>query len=138
MKNIRTFTFQYDPNISLEKTFAKMQAVVKTGKPSVHPHRIKVANLENLWLNANQLKLFSCLVDEQPVTLAQLTQILNRDYSEVKKEVQSLALMGIIELQGQDQAIKPVALYDRIIFDFSIKKDKSKFPSRAAFAAAYP
>jgi len=123
MKNIRTFTFQYDPTISLKKTFAKMQEASKTGKPSVHPHRIKVANLETLWLNSNQLKFFSCLVDEKPDSLTQLAQILNKDYQEVEKEAHSLALMGIIKLQEeQNQVLRPIALYDRIVFDFSVKK----------------
>src|SRR6185436_11524045 len=123
MKNIRTITFQYDPTISLEKTFAKMQESVKTSKPSVHPHRIKVASLESLWLNSSQLKLFSCLVEDKPNSLAQLAQILNKDYQEVEKEAYSLALMGIIRLQEeQDQILRPIALYDRIVFDFSAKK----------------
>ena len=123
MKNIRTFTFQYDPTISLEKTFAKMQEASKTGKTSVHQHRIKVANLESLWLNSNQLKLFSYLVDGKPNSLTQLAQMLNRNYQEVEKEAQSLAFMGIIKLQEeQNQELRPIALYDRIVFDFSAKK----------------
>jgi len=71
-------------------------------------------------------KLFACLVEQQPQSLDQLAKLLKRDYVEVYKDLQSLSAMGIVKLEEENKRIKPVPLYDKIIFDFQVKK---VFPS---------
>jgi len=123
MKN-KTFIFKYDPTINLEKTFAKMNEAVRTRKPSVHLHQISFASIKDITEEfiSPRPKLFACLVEKQPQSLYQLAKLLNRDYANVYKDIKSLVAMGVIKLERESQRIKPVPLYDNIVFDFQVKK----------------
>src|SRR6185436_15408234 len=120
MKN-KTFTFKYDPTISLEKTFAEMNEVVRTGKSSIHLNQISFASLKDITeeLTSPRPKLFACLVEKKPQSLYQLAKLLKRDYANVYKDVKSLVAMGVIKLQKDGEKIKPIPLYERIAFDFN-------------------
>jgi predicted transcriptional regulator len=63
--------------------------------------------------------LFTFLVRKKPNSLTELTKLLYRDYDEVLKNAQILKGEGIIELKPENGEIRPIALYDRVIFDFS-------------------
>jgi predicted transcriptional regulator len=52
--------------------------------------------------------------------------LLQKDYSLIKKEAETLAAMGIIELHQQNQEIQPITPYERIIFDLSAKAKKQR------------
>ncbi len=74
------------------------------------------------------------MVEQRPQSLDQLAKLLKRDYVEVYKDLQSLSAMGIIKLEKDGEEIKPTPLYDKIVFDFQVKK---VFPSPAEnFAVA--
>jgi predicted transcriptional regulator len=75
-------------------------------------------------MTKSRLELFQCLVEEQPQSLYQLAQFLKRDYAGVWRDAKALELNGIIKLERRGEKLKPIALYDRIIFDFNTKKEK--------------
>ena len=129
MNKNKTFTFKYDPNISLEGTFSRMEEAVRTGKSFVNLHQISFASIEDIMreLVSPRPKLFACLVEKQPQSLYQLAKLLHRDYANVYKDVKSLVAMGIIKLEKDDKRIRPVPSYNKIIFDFQVKK---VFPSQ--------
>lgn len=120
----KIFTFKYDPTISLERTFAKMNEAVRTGRPSVHLHQISFASIKDITEEfiSPRPKLFACLVEKQPQSLYQLAKLLKRDYANVYKDVKSLVAMGVIKLEKKEKKIKPVPLYNKIFFDFQVKQ----------------
>jgi len=127
----KTFVFKYDPHSSFEKILDDFQNATKRKLKSVEPNILRCNNLEVLFNNVNnknRLEIFQTLVNEKPNSLNELVNLLHQDYSLVKKEVEALAAMGIIELREQNQEIKPVALYERIELDLGIsnKEKKSK------------
>jgi len=119
---VKTFTFKYDPNFSLKRMGEEIKEAVRTGKPSVHPDRIRYADIEDIMkeMSSTRLKLFSCLVTKKPQSLYQLAQLLSRDYANVWGEAKSLAQMGIIKLEKENGRIRPIPLYERVVFDFSV------------------
>lgn len=58
---------------------------------------------------------------KKPNSLTELAKLLNKDYGNVWRDAKILESMGIIELQKEKQGVKPVALYERIVFDLSVK-----------------
>ena len=124
MNKEKTFIFKYDPTISLEKMGEDMLKAVRTGKPSVHLHQISFASIKDITEEfiSPRPRLFACLVEKQPQSLYQLAKLLNRDYANVYKDVKSLVAMGIIKLKKEGERIKPIPLYDSIMFDFQVKK----------------
>jgi len=123
MKN-KTFIFKYDPAISLEKTFAETNEAIRTGRPYIKQHQISFSSIKDITEEfiSPRPKLFACLVEKQPQSLYQLAKLLNRDYANVYKDVKSLVAMGIIKLKKEGERIKPIPLYDSIMFDFQVKK----------------
>src|SRR5947209_1953169 len=124
MNKNKNFTFKYDPTISLTKMGEEILAVVRTGKPSVHLHQVSFASIKDITEEflSPRPKLFACLVEKQPQSLYQLAKLLNRDYANVYKDVKSLVAMGIIKLTKEGERMRPVPLYQQIVFDFQVKQ----------------
>ena len=129
MNKDKTFIFKYDPAISLKRMGEDILETVHTGKPNINLHQINFANLEDLIneFTSPRPRLFACLVEEQPQSLYQLAKLLKRDYANVYKDVQNLVTMGIIKLKKEKKGeggerIRPIPLYDEIVFDFQVKK----------------
>lgn len=120
----KIFTFKYEPNISLKRMGEDIQRAVRTGKPSINLHQISFSSIEDIMEEANspRPKLFACLVEKHPFSLHQLASLLKRNYDHVCKDAQSLSAMGVIKLEKDGDNIKPVPLYDKIIFDCGVKK----------------
>lgn len=123
MKN-KIFTFKYDPTISLKQMGEEILKTVRTGQSSINQHQISFANIEDITgeFISPRPKLFSCLVEKQPRSLYQLAKLLHRDYSNVCKDVKSLVTMGIIKLEKDGERLRPIPLYDGIVFDFQVRK----------------
>jgi hypothetical protein len=43
-KNLKTFTFKYDPSGSLDTMFANMEKAIKTGQPNIQPKNVIMSN----------------------------------------------------------------------------------------------
>lgn len=76
-------------------------------------------------ITKNRLDLLTFLIAKQPTNISQLAKLLKRHYSHVWSDCQALASLGIIELQKsttEKEEVKPVALYEKIVFDFPVKE----------------
>ncbi|CAG8824091.1 26515_t:CDS:2, partial [Gigaspora margarita] len=108
-----TLSFFYE---KVHEKFEVLKAV-RTGKPNLKPHQISFASLEDITgeFISPRPKLFACLVEKKPTSLYQLAKLLNRDYSNVYKDVKSLVVMGTVKLVKEGKKIKPIPLYDEIV-----------------------
>lgn len=124
----KTFVFKYDPSSNLEKMLDEFQAATEKKLKSVEPNVLRCNSLEILLSNMNKTRweIFQSLVNEKPNSLNELAQLLQKDYSLIKKEAETLATMGIIELHQQNQEIQPITPYERIIFDLSAKAKEQR------------
>ncbi|KLL02239.1 MAG: hypothetical protein MRERC_3c080 [Mycoplasmataceae bacterium RC_NB112A] len=99
---------------------------------SVKSHQISSLHIEALLnsINKNRWGIFTCLVEKEPNNLTELSQLLDKDYGNVWQDCEILEGMGIIELKKIGSGIKPIALYDRIVFDLSVKKVEQTYKPR--------
>ena len=85
-----------------------------------------------------RLDLLTCVVKNQPLNIQELSQLLNRNYANVWRDARALSSLGIIELRKmREKEVQPIALYDRIVFDFPVKEIidlHSKQPAQNLFA----
>jgi len=126
---MKQFIFRYEPQESLEKLKKDVKHAINTKERQVEPKNLIVTdNIKALYqiVNENRLELFACLKEKQPANLQELSQLLHRNQSSVEKDVQSLADLGIIKLQKKGLEVKPVALYEKIVFDFGTSKVKEQ------------
>ena len=104
--------------------------VVDTGKKSIQPKNLMVVDsIETAYkvMTESRMEIFYVLTENNPANISQLANLLNKDYANVWRDCQVLAGIGLIKLQKvfqtkRPEQIKPVALYQRIIFDFPSKK----------------
>ncbi|RHZ35731.1 hypothetical protein [endosymbiont GvMRE of Glomus versiforme] len=133
------FIFRYDPNSSFEGMFKEFWAAVDGKSHSVEPHIVRSSSIEALSTNMtkNRLRLFATLVEKKPTNLTELANLLQKDYALVRRDAHILEGMGLIKLEKVSKEasnkqgskvkfneIKPIALYQRIIFDFPVFEDK--------------
>lgn len=126
--NHKTFTFRYDPEGSIESMFTNFRQAVEGKLRLVKPHEISSPHIETLAtsMNKNRWEIFQALVEKKPTSLSELAELLKRDYANVWRDARILEGMGIIKLEKARSVVKPRALYEKIIFDFSAKKEKSQ------------
>jgi predicted transcriptional regulator len=127
---MKTFTFRYDPKASFKGTMDQMFKAAKSGKPHIEKNEIRSASLKALLAIAteNRLTLFRLIHEERPESVYDLAKLFDRDMSYVSKEVRVLEGMGLIKLSKKTvsgrERFKPVALYDRIVVDFDLARER--------------
>ena len=126
---MKTFTFKYDPSGSFNKMFANMEQAIKTGNPNIQPKNVIMSNsLEAIYrcITPSRWEIFTCLVEKKPTNITELARLLNKDYANVWKDIQALQGLTIVKLKKEGKEIKPIALYDRIVFDLPVLVDKPR------------
>ncbi|KLL03398.1 MAG: transcriptional regulator [Mycoplasmataceae bacterium RV_VA103A] len=126
--NDKTFIFKYDPKITLEGMFSDFWKATKGKLHLAKPHEISSPHIKAILtsINKEQWEMFDTLAKKKPSSLTELTKLVNRNYNDVLKDADVLESMGIIKLEKKDSEIKPVALYDRIAFDFGFQEPSLK------------
>ncbi len=130
---MKTFTFKLDTSISLRGMFNDFKEVMATpGKTAIEKDSITSQTIEAILtsMTKSRLDLFYCIARSKPGSLYELAKILDRDQANVLRDTKALEAMGIIKLNptkehGRDK-LEPIALYDRIVFDFGATLAKSK------------
>ncbi|CAG8824686.1 236_t:CDS:2 [Gigaspora margarita] len=113
--------------VSVDKEYPReFPEAVDGKKSSVEPNIIRSNSLKALDEDLKRMDLFTVLVKKNPNTLTELTKLLGKEYDKVLNDAQILENMGIIELKKEGEEIKPVALYERVMFDFSVQQEKEE------------
>jgi predicted transcriptional regulator len=127
---MKTFTFRYDPKANFKGTMEQMLKAAKSGKAHVEKNEIRSASLKALLAVAkeNRLQLFQLIHEKHPESVYDLAKLFDGDLSYVSKEVRVLEGLGLIKLEKETvhgrERLKPVALYNRILVDFDLAKER--------------
>ncbi len=127
---MKTFTFKYNPSASLEGMFDRFEKAIKTGEKHIKSDELTSDSIENIFaaMSKGKLELFYAIAQKKPESLYHLAQIVGRDPSNVFREVKSLEGLHLVKLEAISgegrEKLKPVALYDRIIFDFGAASEQ--------------
>ena len=140
-KKNEIFIFRYDPTSSFEGMFEEFWQAVDSKNQSIEPHVVRSSSIEALATNMtkNRLQVFEAVVEKKPVNIEELANLLNKNYTMVRRDIHILEGMGIIKWERTEKekgykTIKPIALYKRIVFDFpmqeqiSVKKPVNNHP----------
>ena len=121
---MKTFTFRYDPSATPNDLFARVARAAKTGVADIRKD-VTSSNSIHAILSAmteGRLQVFYAVAVHQPSSMYQLAQVLKRDQANVLRDVKALEAMRLIklvsEMDGDRERLRPVANYDRIVFDF--------------------
>jgi len=127
MKSLKTFTFKYEPTATPHQMFSNMWEAADTGKKNIQPKNVLMSNsLEAIYrcITPSRWEIFTCLVEKKPTNITELARLLNKNYANVWKDIQTLQGLEIIKLKKEGKEIRPIALYDRIVFDLPVLVNK--------------
>jgi predicted transcriptional regulator len=123
---MRTLTFLFDPT-PIQSMRDSFKEAVKTKKPDVEKDIIRFNNFDAISgiLSSSKMDLFNSILINKPGSLYELAKIINKDQSQVLRDVKILANLGVVQLvteyDGGKEKTRPVANYDEIKIIF--KKD---------------
>ena len=71
------------------------------------------------------LRLIEAIVSEQPASIRQLANVVERDYREVHRNLAELKTLGVIEFNDEGSRKEPILRDDAEHIDFSISFPQS-------------
>lgn len=123
---MKTYTFRYDPEATLEQAGQRMLRAARGGKPHIRKDEMACSDLKTLLKIAREgrLEIFQAILNQKPDSIHALAKIVNKDHSYVFRECQVLEGFGLVNLEKTEgdgrPKVRPVALYDRIVFDMGM------------------
>lgn len=126
---MKTFTFRYDPRPA-RSAFEGIRKAMKTGKGEIQDNSITCSSYEEMvrLMTQSRAEAFAAIVQEEPASITELARVLGKDVGNVQRDVTALESLGLIELKRQSARrgvrIKPVAKYQKFIFEYEPRKLK--------------
>lgn len=126
---MKTFTVKLRKN-SLKKSMDALKRAVRTGVPEIHKDELFCDSVETMMetISRSKLAAFAAIVEYKPKSIKELAEVLNKDLGNVSRDVKVLALLGLVELRKENEhdprALCPIAMYDKITFDFTPARAK--------------
>lgn len=126
---MKTFTFRYSPHPA-RSALDGIRKTIKTGKGEIQDDSVTCSSYEEMvrLMTQSRAEAFTAIVQEEPASITELAQILGKDVGNVQRDVTALESLGLIELKRQSARrgvrIKPVAKYQKFVFEYEPKKLK--------------
>jgi predicted transcriptional regulator len=79
---------------------------------------------------ATNLELLEAIVEHEPESIRELARLVNRNPPDVLENVHELADYGLLELEDDGQAKRPVVWYDEIEADLPLTDADNQRPAR--------
>src|SRR3989338_8361128 len=131
---MKTFIFKYSPDATPKALFSEMEKAIKTGVPRIQRNELASNSVSSILstMTAGRIQLFYAIAMDKPESIYRLSQMQERDQANVIRDVKTLEGLGLIKLvseqDGDRERLRPVALYDRIVFDFGEAKTARSHP----------
>jgi len=126
---MKTFTFRYDPH-PRKSAIASIQKSLKSGISDIERDSIACKSMADMMklMTKTRFQIFTAIVEKAPSSITELAEVLGKDLGNVLRDAKVLESLGLIELQKlpgrRGEKLKPVARYQRIIFECEPKKEQ--------------
>jgi predicted transcriptional regulator len=124
---MKTLTFKYDPH-PRKTALEAMAKAQKIDRGEIQKDEISCRSMEEMMkvMTKTRFQIFTAVLETSPNSLTELAEVLGKDLGNVMKDIKVLESLGLIELERSKgkhgEKVKPVALYDRIIFECEPKR----------------
>lgn len=128
---MKTFTFRYDSH-PRKSAMTSIQKSLRTGDIDIERDSIACKSMDDMMklMTKTRFQVFTAIVEKAPGSLTELADVLKKDLGNVLRDAKVLQSLGLIELQKspgrRGEKIKPVALYQRIVFECEPKKKEQQ------------
>jgi predicted transcriptional regulator len=112
----RTVVVRVGPAEQARRELSDALAAIGRGEPIVPAREIWFSSIEQLaaTLTESRLELLRLIRRERPPSVKALARLARRSAGTVEKDLQALALAGLVKLVATGRVKRPVAGYDRI------------------------
>lgn len=122
-KHKRTLEIRNEPPEETRREFReKVEALENDDKDA--PEDMRVLNVTDEQLqrltSSKNIELLRAVTEHDPGSINELAEVLDRDYKEVHRNVKELEAIGVVELEEDGRAKKPVFGYDEIEVQISL------------------
>jgi len=98
---------------------------VKTAERGEEVEPLRVLNLPNKrelsrLMSEKNLELLEAIKAEEPSSMRELSNIVDRDYREVHRNLEELETLNVVKFDQEGQAKKPTIWYDNIEVDVNL------------------
>lgn len=124
---MKTFTFRYDPH-PRKSAISSIHKSLKTGAIDIDQDSIACKSMDDMMklMTKSRFQVFAAIVEKTPESLTELADILEKDLGNVLRDAKVLESLRLIELKKspgrRGEKVKPIALYQRIVFECKPKK----------------
>lgn len=138
---MKTFTFRYNPKSTPKDLFSRLEKAAKSGVANIEKDEASSNSINAMLstMTAGRIQLFYAIADQKPESMYELAQLVNRDHANVIRDVKVLEGLGLVRLEaeknGERERLRPIALYDRLVFDFGEAGISSMEPRKKTAAS---
>ncbi|MEQ1664334.1 MAG: hypothetical protein ABL927_03045 [Bdellovibrionales bacterium] len=121
---VRTFTLKLHKT-PIKKMMTELRQAARTKLPNVHDDELLCSSISAMIdaISKSKFETFAAVVEHKPKTIKELAKILGKDVGNISRDAKGLELLGLIDLVPDKnvgpRAIRPVAKFDKILFDFA-------------------
>lgn len=119
---MKNFIIQYNPYHTIKGMFREFEQAIE-GKKFLQPKNLMIVSdlgVVDKLITKSRMELLACLQEKKPNNIQELVNLLGREHDSIQEDLQILSGLDIIKLKKEGSEIRPIALYDRIIFDFHV------------------
>lgn len=127
---MKIFTFKYDKNPS-KSALTRLKIASSTSIRSIKNDELVCDSIDTMLkiMSKARFDVFAAIVEYKPSSLYELAALLKKDQANVLKEAKALEALRLITLdqikEDGREKLKPVAVYDKIVFEFEPKYKKA-------------
>lgn len=113
------------------KMYDEAQDRIKAAKRGEEVEERNVLNLESLadltrLVSETNLEVLRAIKQNEPKSMRQVEELVNRDHKEVHRNLKELEAMGIIDFVKEGRAKRPVVRFDTLEIDIPMSDSHSK------------
>jgi len=121
-KHRRTLEIRNEPPEETRREFRQKVEALENDEDA--PEVMRVLNVTDEQLqrltSSKNVELLRAVSEHDPGSINELAEVLDRDYKEVHRNVKKLEGIGVVELEEDGRAKKPVFGYDEIDIQISL------------------
>lgn len=123
---MKTFTVKYVSS-AFDTAFASMDAALTARESDLHEGYYYCETIDSFVkvFGRARLEAFEAIARKNPRSVYELARFLEKDESNVLRDVRALEAIGVVRLvESENGALRPEALYDRVVFEYDLKLDR--------------
>jgi len=124
MTEEKTLEVRIQPTEELREEALEKVRKLERGEEAEEMHVLNLSTERELsrLMSEKNLELLHAIAENEPSSMRELAEIVDRDYREVHRNLEELEKLNVVEFVEEGRSKKPVVWYDNIEVNVNLKK----------------